>query len=170
MKIVITGTPGTGKSTVAKRLGSWLQMPVVFLNDYAKKNELIIGKKDYSDVVDVARMKKLLDKEKDCIVEGHLACEFGLRGALALVLRCDPDVLRERMIHRGYGEDKIRDNLDCEALDYCSINAEKHYKRAFDVDTTNRSIDGTVRKCLDILDGKSGGDSIDFSGYLLKRF
>jgi adenylate kinase len=84
-----------------------------------------------------------------------------------LVLRCRPDVLRERMMRRGYGEDKMHDNLECEALDYCSINAEKHYKKVFDVDTTGRDIDGVVKKCRDIIDGKSPGDRVDFSEFLM---
>lgn len=167
-KIIITGSPGTGKSSVANMLGRKLRTRVIHINNYAKKNDLIIGKQDDSLVINMDLLKKMLNKERG-IIEGHLACEFKLSGAFVIVLRCDPKILRGRLRKRGYSRKKIKDNLEAEALDYCTQHAEEHYKKVFEVNTTKRSVTETVKECIKIINGRSEGDSVDFSEYFLAQ-
>ena len=49
MRIIITGTPGTGKSTVANLLGKQLERGVVHVSEFAKKEKLITGRKTRSN-------------------------------------------------------------------------------------------------------------------------
>jgi len=165
-KIIITGSPGTGKSSVADMLRRKLKIRVIHINDYAKKNDLVIGKQNDSLVVNMNLLKKMLNKERG-IIEGHLACEFKLSSAFVIVLRCNPKVLRKRLKSRGYSKKKIKDNLEAEALDYCTQHAEEHYKKVFEVDTTKRTISESVGECVKIIRGKSDGDSVDFSDYFM---
>jgi adenylate kinase len=167
MRIVITGTPGTGKSLVADELGRALKTRVVHVNDYARKKKLIIGKSRGSYVVDLKRLKKKLEKEKG-IIESHLLCEFPLPNSVVFVLRCDPKVLARRLQKKKYLRQKIRENLECEALDYCTIKSEKNYKRVYDVDTTNRTVRQVVAKIVKILRKKGGADRVDFSNYFMR--
>lgn len=165
-KIIITGSPGTGKSSVADMLRRKLKIRIIHINDYVKKNDLVIGKQNDSLVVNMNLLKKMLNKEGG-IIEGHLACEFKLSGAFVIVLRCDPKVLIRRLKSRGYTEKKIKDNLEAEALDYCTQHAEENYKKVFEIDTTKRTISESVGECIKIIRGKSDGDSVDFSDYLM---
>jgi adenylate kinase len=167
MKIVITGTPGTGKTIVADILGKSLKKRVVHINDFAKKKKLIIGKTRGSYVVDLKKLrKKLLDV--DGILESHLLCEFGLPGSIVFVLRCDPKVLAHRLQKRKYLRKKIKENLEVEALDYCTINAEKNYRRVYDIDTTKRAVNQVVKKIIAVLKKKGKADKVDFSNYFMR--
>lgn len=167
MKIIITGTPGTGKTIVADMLGKALNQRVVHVNDFAKKNKLIIGKTRGSYVVDLKRLRRKLAKV-DGILESHLLCEFGLPNSTVFVLRCDPKVLAIRLQKRKYLRRKIRENLEVEALDYCTIKSEKNYRKVYDIDTTHRTINQVVKKILLILKKKAKGDSVDFSNYFMR--
>lgn len=166
MKIVITGTPGTGKTIVADILGKALKKRVVHINDFAKKNRLIIGKSRGSYIVDLKKLKRKLERV-DGVLESHLLCEFPLSNSVVFVLRCDPKVLAKRLMKRKYLKRKIKENLEVEALDYCTINAEKHYKKVYDVDTTHRTIGQAVKKIIAILKKKSKADKVDFSNYFM---
>ncbi len=137
---VITGTPATGKTTLATAL--LRRLPGAKL---IESNALIREKRLFSsyssDGSMVARMKplerelqRIAAKEKGILImEGHLLCDIRIRGATAIVLREHLDVMRKRLISRGYAPGKIRDNLVCEALDYCGSNAAGNYGRVFEL-------------------------------------
>lgn len=167
MRIVITGTPGVGKSSIADMLGKKLKLPVIHLTEFSKKKKLIVGKEGGSLVVDTKRLRKELEKVREGIIEGHLACEFPLKNAVVLVLRCNPAVLEKRLKARHYPKQKIHENLECEAIDYCTQVAEKHYKQVHDIDATKLTKQQTLKRCLAVLRGRKG-DRVDFSEWLLR--
>ena len=141
MKIILTGTPGTGKTSLAGELGKLLNMPVIDVNAVAKrsavkKKEKIKGRKNgwhTEIIVDLKKLRSALAREMkkkenaNCVVEGHLACEVALPASIVVVLRCDPFVLRSRLRKRFYPEKKISENVLAEALDYCLVKAEENY-------------------------------------------
>lgn len=165
-RIIITGTPCTGKSTVADLLGARLGVPVTHVN------ALVTGKpkKTKTVFVNLKKLRTRLLKTRG-VIESHLLCEFGLPSSTVFVLRCNPAVLAQRMKKRGYSARKRRENLECEALDYCSILAEKNYggRRVFDVDTTKQTLKQVVEKILEILQKRGKADRVDFSKWLLKN-
>lgn len=169
MRIIITGTPCTGKTSVSEILGKKLKIPVAHVTELVKTKKL--GRKKGGEIeVNLSKLKKELLKTNG-IIEGHLLCEFGLPNSIVFVLRCDPRVLEKRMKKRGYLKKKIKENLECEALDYCTIRAEKNYgrKKVFDVDATKRKPTEVTGKILSIMRGKSKPDIADYSGWLLCR-
>lgn len=166
MKIIITGTPGTGKTAVANLLGDALGKRVLHISDFARKNRLFTGKARGSYVVDLKRLRKKL-MDADGVLESHLLCEFSLPNAMVFVLRCDPKVLSKRLSNRKYLRKKIKENLEAEALDYCTIHSEKNYKKVYDIDTTNKTARQAVKKILLILKKKAKGDKVDFSKYFM---
>ncbi|MFZ1957772.1 MAG: adenylate kinase family protein, partial [Methanoregula sp.] len=113
----ITGTPGTGKSTVADELARRGHR-VVHISDVVQP--YVLGKDPERDtqIIDTDRM---VDEfvPFDGFVEGHFA--HLLPCDRIVVLRLRPDKLAARLAARGYSPDKIGENRDAEALDVCLI-------------------------------------------------
>jgi adenylate kinase len=138
--IVVTGTPGTGKTSLCKyiveRNSEWTHLD---LGKFAAKTKSVIGY-DFSlktKIVDTSVLKRTLGKyvsnsiEKGIklLIDGHYAAEVSPSKHVnyCIVLRCRPDVLWLRLKNiKGYGEEKARRNIESELTDYCYLMA-KHY-------------------------------------------
>ncbi len=166
-KIVITGTPGTGKTTLADKIGDYFKTRVIHITDYLKEHPELIEKtrKDGTIVPKMDELRKALNQEQG-IIDGHLACEFKLRNSFVIVLRTRPDELKKRLKERGYKPKKIKENIEAEALDYCTQKAEENFKAVYEIDTTSKTPKETFDTALKIIYGTSQGDKVDFSEYL----
>ena len=91
-----------------------------------------------------------------------LACDIPVPADYVFVLRMHPKELEKRLKKRKYSQKKIRDNLESEALDYCSIRSRQFYpeKSVYDVDAGKA--EGQI---LSIIKGKSKGLTFDFLDY-----
>lgn len=143
MRIVVTGTPGTGKTLLANSLSLFFGLPVVNDTFFVKQNSLgSFDKASNEFEVSVSLFKKRFFEEysriPSWIAEGHLFCEFDCNADLVIVLRTDPLILESRLESRGYTEEKIQDNVMCEAFGYCLENALKNYgsERVFEVNSS----------------------------------
>ncbi len=144
MRIIIIGTPGTGKSTLANFLSKSLQIQTYNVTDLIKESEL---NKEYNKEldtieVDESELKKFLDEsfkdKKDFILDGHLAHLLSSNFVdLCLVLRCDNSVLYQRLTARGYSKDKIKDNLESEIFNQCYEDAKARNHKILTIDTSN---------------------------------
>lgn len=168
-KIVITGSVGVGKTTVSQALGERLKMKVLHVTDYVKEHRLYSGEEDGELVVKMNSLKKELNPMRHIIMESHLLCEFKLSDSIVVVLRCDPKKIRGRLELRGYSPQKIRDNLETEALDYCTINAIENYgeARVHEIDVTNMTPEGAAEETIKLLRGKRKSDEVDYSSHFL---
>ena len=110
--IAITGTPGCGKTTLAGLLRADGRR-VADVKTLAEEQGAVAGH-DALDDADVVDVDALTIPEVD-FVEGHLA--HLLPCDAIWVIRCDPVKLEARMAARGYGHEKIRENLEAEAMD-----------------------------------------------------
>jgi len=154
MLIALTGTPGTGKTTIAKKLED--EYKVVYLKDF--KDAVLYHDEDRdADVVDIEYLKEKVDKMKDdeiIILEGHYAHEMPVD--MVIVLRCHPDELRKRLENRGYGEKKIMENLEAEAMGLITEESINYHgkDKVFEVDTTKKRVEEAVKEIKHIIETK----------------
>ena len=156
MIVGVSGTPGTGKSTLAgalRRKG----YQVIDVGDFARERGVVSGRdvRRRSVEVDVKKLDLALKKELPpgtVFLVGHLS--HLLTVDLIVVLRCNPSVLRERLKKRRWSDRKIRENLEAEACDVILIEALEQSKEVFEIDTTDRSPEAVAASVDDILAGK----------------
>jgi adenylate kinase len=178
--ILITGVPGTGKTTVAKLLSEKTGAALLDINKLVNVLKLY-SSVDETDGAKVVRLKELQDElslaikseKRSIIVEGHLGCEMNLPVLRVIVLRCEPKVLRQRMAARNYSPEKVAANALSEALDYCTIWSEKNYrkKKVWKLDTTEKSADQVADEIGKIISGKTKkkGKSVSFPDALMRE-
>lgn len=168
MRVVITGTPGTGKSVLAKKLAAALGLELVDLKEVARRRKLV--RNHEVDVKRLASALRFLRRKDNYIVEGHLACEMRLPADFVFVLRTDPRVLRRRLAKRRYSGKKLEGNLLDEMLDYCTQRVEQEYGKApLELDTSRRSPAASVRlMALAARRKKKKLDDINYSHQLIR--
>jgi adenylate kinase len=170
--IFITGTPCTGKTTLASKLNGRL----IKINDLAISHNFVMGideEKGYK-VIDIDELSRhVYEITRDCdetlIFEGHLShlCDGADK---VIVLRVRPEILEGRLRERNYSDVKIRENLEAEALGVCSAEAyEKYSDRVYELDISNLEIDEAVYLIEGVI--ADGGDypvgSVDFMDWLI---
>ncbi len=177
MSIVITGSPGVGKHTIAKEIErTWKISELIDINKTAIDAGLVEQGQDTLDV-DVNKLKKHLEPIVSDIPRLHWMGRTGLIvGHLApyvlnakschpcIVLRKNPYKLLDIYKKRGYTEKKMKDNLGSEILGIITNDAINNFglKKTFQVDTSDHTPKEIVRRIRDIYDGKDNGDSIDW--------
>ncbi len=172
--VFITGTPCTGKTTLASKLNGRL----IKINDLAINHDFVLGideNKGYK-VIDIDKLSAYVDELiKDCdellIFEGHLShlCDGADK---VIVLRVDPDILKTRLEARDYSDAKIRENLEAEALGVCSAEAyEKYSDKVYELDVSGLAMDEAVDLIEEVI--HNGGDypvgSVDFMDWLISN-
>lgn len=136
MRVAVTGTPGTGKTSSTRRLS--VDFEVIHLNEVVDQEELTAGF-DYrrgSWIADIDAITAYLRDRDDIVVESHFAHRLPMDRVV--VLRCQPSVLEARLLERGVSPAKARENAESEALDVILTEAiEEHgVDRVFEIDTT----------------------------------
>ena len=155
MMVCITGTPGTGKSAVSEILRK-KGFNVVSQNDTAKKYIIGADSERDTDIIDEDRWIDEFESF-DGIIEGHithlLPCDR------VVVLRCRPDVLKSRLISRGYSPEKVSENAMAEALDVVLIEALENCPedQIYEIDTTNMAVEQTADEIAGFITGKIPG-------------
>ena len=158
---VITGTPGTGKTTistrVAKRMGA----------NYLSVTNLVRGHRlqtsfDYerrTRIVDLGKtrtkIRQLLRRRVGVVIfDTHLADTIPKElVSMVLVLRCDPRILASRLRAKRWNTKKVRENVLAEMLDSCATLALGYYgaRRVIQLDTSKATIAASVTSATNAL-------------------
>lgn len=168
MRVAVTGTPGTGKTSATEVVETDLE--VIHLNDVIEAEGLYTGVDEQRDslVVDLEAVDEWLADTTDVLVESHLA-HYGPSDRV-IVLRCEPTELAARLEARGESPEKARENAESEALDGILVEAvERHGRGAvYEIDTTDRTPEETAAAIERVLSGdrEPSAGEVDFTDYL----
>jgi adenylate kinase len=145
--IIITGTPGTGKTTISKALAKEIHADYLSLTRFVTAKGLYsaIDRERKTRIVDIERtrksLRKLIPKGRMIIVDTHVADSIPReRTRKVIVLRCHPKVLDSRLRKKGWSGNKVRENVLAEILDACYMIAVSYYgaKKVYQLDTSSR--------------------------------
>ncbi len=173
MLVAVTGTPGTGKTSACDVLARRGYV-VVDLDDVARQGGFIVGRDEarQTDEVDVDALRdNLRVPAKIAFLRSHYAHRMAVD--MAVVLRCSPAVLRKRLEARGWPAEKVRENVEAEAIDVITQEAVERLPLVYEVDTTASTPPKTADAILGILQGKTQGrapGSVDWSHEVLSWY
>lgn len=170
MIIALTGTPGTGKTTICGIIKEHSQYRneyrIIDVNKLVLDEKLYDGKDEARDTyeADIDKLEKRVKQEisknhsdTDIILEGHLSHLLPVDAII--VLRVHPVALRKRLGKRmKYSFQKVKENADAEALDVILVESVERNKDVFEINTTDMNPLAVVRSFVSIIktvkDGK----------------
>lgn len=130
--IAVSGSVGTGKTTIAKKLVRLYNADYINITEFVKKNKLGKYNKRYDSYeVDIKKLNKELIKiikesKKSLVIDGHLSHFIPRKYIdLCVICKCDIKKLKKRLEKRNYSKSKIRENLDVEIFDIPLTEAQK---------------------------------------------
>ena len=144
--VALTGTPGVGKSSVARALGPALRSVEVgtLALQCACGRRTPRGVEVDLDRLAAAVRRRSVRSDFDLLV-GHVAHLLPLRDVI--VLRCHPSELHRRLerARRGTARER-RENVVAEALDVVLVEALRPGRRVWEIDTTGRRVHEVARE------------------------
>ncbi|GHJ89644.1 hypothetical protein NliqN6_6046 [Naganishia liquefaciens] len=153
--ILMTGTPGTGKSTTAALLASTSSIPLKHLNisDIVKENSFHEGwDEEWSSwTLDEDRLLDYLEdviNPRDApattgfIIDHHSPSMYPERWIdLAVVLRTDNEILYRRLEERNYKPNKIQENVSAEIMEVIPAETRESYEAEIVVELRSDGVD-----------------------------
>ncbi|KAK9238137.1 AAA domain-containing protein [Lipomyces kononenkoae] len=152
--IIVTGTPGTGKSIHCERLKELMpKMTYRSINEYVKEHSLEDGfdEERQSTMVDEDKLVDLLTGDLDkggCIIDWHV-CHIFPEGLidLVVVLRTSTNRLFDRLKERNYPEKKFMDNIDSEIMEIILNDARESYDPEIVIELQSNDNDDLESNC-----------------------
>lgn len=136
MLVSVCGTPGTGKTTVCGVMKRH-DFEIVELKALVESNNWHEGYDETSGsyIVDIDELRTGLnnwwgDRYDDTVLEGHLS--YLAPADIVVVLRANPDIIKDRLLKRGYDDAKAVENAEAEAVS--SILSEALEEESFRLD------------------------------------
>jgi adenylate kinase len=131
--ILITGTPGTGKTQTASLAAEKTGLKHINVGDLAKEHDCYDGRDEgyETNMLDDDKILDVLEPimaEGGCIVDFHSVELFPERWfELVLVLRTETSTLYDRLTARNYNDLKRNENVECEIMQVVLEEAKESY-------------------------------------------
>ncbi len=151
--ICISGTPGTGKSTLAKaivRKCGYQRLDIS--KHYPKISYGYTSEKNCYDVNLVkfkALVQKRLKESRGLVIDSHISHLLPKRMVDVCIVMICPDLkkLKRRLQQRGYSPKKVRENLDAEIFQVCLNEAKEGGHRVIVVEDGKRNLGRILAFC-----------------------
>ncbi|XP_051134262.1 adenylate kinase isoenzyme 6 homolog [Andrographis paniculata] len=156
--ILITGTPGTGKTTTSAALAEAANLRHINVSELVKEKSLHDGWDEEFDSY-VINEDLVCDELEDLMEEGgnivdYHGCDFFPERWFdrVVVLQTDNSVLYERLTKRDYEENKIKNNVECEIFQVLLEEATESYAEDIVVALKSDCIDDMDRNVSSLTD------------------
>jgi adenylate kinase len=168
--IIVTGTPGVGKTSMAMLLVDRLNESLQELSpnsrnsfQYVNVGKLISDKKLYTswneeyDVPEFDEEKIVAElastvETGGCVLDFHSAYFFPEEWAdLVVLLRCNNTVLFDRLSERGYSEKKIKENIECEIMEVTADDVKENFDPKVILELSNEKIEDMEKNIESII-------------------
>ena len=163
----LTGTPGTGKKTIAPLVAASLGIPRIGLNDFATSSGLASPRKE-SEVDPRTLGRSFLRQVRgSTLVYGHLLPYAFAHGAfqMVIVLRCEPGVLKRRLQRRRYSTGKVKANLEAELIGVIASDCYSVFGEGVvaEYNTTGKNPRRAAKDVASLILAKHGGRRHDWT-------
>ena len=159
--VAITGSPGTGKSTLAIQLTD-LGFQVRTIETIALEVEALSLQNGHQEIDTTKLGSWTHSGTETCVIDGHLSHYCSIDAVI--VLRCNPKNLRHRLTNReGYGPEKIESNVEWELLGgvWSELITLHPSANVLELDTTDQGIE--IQTVLDFLENPDLAESVEHS-------
>jgi len=147
MNILVTGTPGCGKTRLCTALKEhFANLKVLNLSLYIKENKLYSSYDEKYDsyVISPKKIKSILKKlliSTDHIIETHIIDAIPSK-MIDLVIHLKvptTEILYDRLAERDYTPDKIRENVECEIMQIIEMEIYENFKKNVIISMNNEN-------------------------------
>jgi adenylate kinase len=155
--ILISGTPGVGKSSLASVLAHKSGLAWVSVGQFAKDNDCLGDwdpEYECHDMNEDKVLDLLEDKQKPggLIIEHHVTDLFPERWFdIVFVLRTDNTILHDRLTARGYAAKKLEENIQCEIFQTILEEAKASYREELVHELASNSQEDQEANCARIM-------------------
>lgn len=161
--IIITGTPGVGKTRLARTLANRMNCRFVDIGSLVREGKLYsrFDRKDRSYVMNELQVKRRLVRlfashaQESLILEAHTLGPYLPKrpGMRAIVVRLDPLRLARHLKARGWPRRKVWENVEAELIDLSLYESTKLLgkNRVCQIDSTYMKIDELVQEAQRLL-------------------
>ncbi|CAK75489.1 unnamed protein product (macronuclear) [Paramecium tetraurelia] len=157
--ILITGTPGVGKSTLGKLLSEHVEgLQYVDVGLLINQRKLY---KEWNQEFNVPEFDQdmVCDELENAMQTGGMIIDFHTSSFfperwfdLVVLLRTNNTVLYDRLKARGYEDKKITENIECEILDVSKDEVESSYKQNIIMELNNEEVGQLEQNILQIIE------------------